>query len=147
MLQRCAPTHHPTMIQRLLSALALSACVACATSTTVVTPSETDAPAPQISHDVYFTFTSPTDESCDALVTACALLRELPGVVHLVAGRRDESQTGGANETLYHVGLHVEFADQAAYDGYLPHATHQALVSEFIPQMSSVIVYDTLIGE
>lgn len=135
------------MIHRILSALALSACVACATSTTDSAPQMADAPAAQISHDVYFTFTAPTDEGCDALVAACARLRELPGVVYLVAGRRDESQTGDANETLYHVGLHVEFADQAAYDGYLPHATHQALVSEFIPQMSGVVVYDTLIGE
>lgn len=104
------------------------------------------APAATISHDVFFTLPSFDGQVVDDLVAACEGLRAIPGVTHLTAGPRDEAQTGGANETSFAVALHVEFLDQAAYDGYLPHPVHQALVSEFLPKTSAIVVYDSLIN-
>lgn len=105
------------------------------------------ASAASISHDVFFTFRDPATADVAGLVAACEALRTLPGVVHLTAGRRDPAQTRDVNEQAFHVALHVEFEDQAAYDAYGPHPTHQALVEEFVPQMSAVVVYDALISE
>ena len=98
-----------------------------------------------ISHDVFFTFANPTNNDITGLITACERLRELPGVVHLTTGRRDPLQTREVNETSFDVALHVEFVNQSAYDSYGPHPTHQALVAEFVPKMSSVLVYDSLL--
>ncbi len=98
-----------------------------------------------ISHDVYFTFAEPTEDDITGLITACERLRELPGVVHLTAGRRDPMQGRDVNETSFHVALHVEFVNQTAYDEYGPHEIHQALVAEFVPKMSAVLVYDALL--
>lgn len=98
-----------------------------------------------ISHDVFFTFADPTNDDVTGLITACERLRELPGVVHLTTGRRDPLQTREINETSFDVALHVEFVNQSAYDSYGPHPTHQALVAEFVPKMSSVLVYDSLL--
>lgn len=101
----------------------------------------------EISHDVFFTFRAPTEEAIEGLIVACEELRVLPGVVHLTAGRRDPAQTRDVNDQTFHVALHVEFANQAAYDAYSPHPVHQALVKEFIPMTSAVVVYDALIGD
>lgn len=107
-------------------------------------------PAPlvqaSISHDVFFTFTDPSDADVQGLIAACETLRRIPGVVHLTAGPRDGAQVRDVNEQSFHVALHVEFADQRAYDGYGPHPVHQALVTEFVPKTSAVVVYDALIG-
>ena len=131
------------MISRTLFAALLLSLAACASTKAQQEPAR---PTARISHDVFFTFETPTDEGCDALVAACRRLSDLPGVVHLVAGRRDETQTRDVNEQAYHVGLHVEFEDQAAYDGYGPHPVHMALVDEFVSQMSASVVYDTRIA-
>ena len=100
-----------------------------------------------ISHDVFFTFTNPSDENIAGLIAACERLRELPGVVHLTTGRRDPLQTRDANNTEFHVALHVEFVNQTAYDAYGPHPTHQALVTEFVPKLSEIVVYDALLRQ
>ena len=126
-------------------ALLLLICAACASATTT-SSGATDLASTRISHDVYFVLTEPTDENCDALVTACMGLREVPGVVHLTVGRRDAAQTRDVNRTDYHVGLHVEFTGQAAYEGYEPHPVHQALLAEFGPMFDTVEVFDTRVG-
>jgi hypothetical protein len=100
-----------------------------------------------ISHDVFFTFSEATEQDIAGLITACERLRELPGVVHLTTGRRDPSQTRDANETTFDVALHVEFVNQTAYDAYGPHPTHQALVTEFVPKLSGIVVYDALLRQ
>lgn len=99
-----------------------------------------------ISHDVFFTFMDANEVDVQGLIAACERLREIPGVVHLTVGPRDLAQTRDVNEQFFHVALHVEFADQAAYDGYGPHSVHQALVTEFLPKTSAVVVYDALIS-
>ena len=124
-------------------------CIACAApggSSSTASGAGPDLASTRISHDVYFVLTEPTDENCDALVAACMRLREIPGVVHLTAGRRDAAQTRDVNRTDYHVGLHVEFTGQAAYDGYDPHPVHQALIAEFGPMFGTVEVFDTLVA-
>ncbi|MEM8709406.1 MAG: Dabb family protein, partial [Planctomycetota bacterium] len=114
---------------------------ACASSdvAAVDAPNVWTSPTAAISHDVFFTFRDPATADVAGLVEACQALRALPGVVHLTAGRRDPAQTRDVNETSFHVALHVEFQDQAAYDAYGPHPTHQALVKEFVPQMETVV--------
>ncbi|MFT7075458.1 MAG: hypothetical protein ACJA0P_001463 [Planctomycetota bacterium] len=135
----------------LASSLVLSGLVGCASSTSDAQAepmmSASAAASATISHDVFFTFTEPTEAGIVGLIAACEKLSALPGVMHLTAGRRDPAQTGGANEQAFHVALHVEFSDQAAYDAYGPHPTHQALVKEFVPAMAAVIVYDALLGD
>ncbi len=130
-------------IRSTVAALSLVALAACASSPSAERPAA--ALAAEISHDVFFTFSEPTGAAVEGLIAACERLRDLPGVVHLTAGPRDPSQTREVNETSFHVALHVEFANQASYDAYGPHPTHQALVSEFIPLTSAVVVYDALL--
>ncbi|QDV06156.1 Stress responsive A/B Barrel Domain protein [Planctomycetes bacterium Poly30] len=130
-----------------LLSLGLGACAASDEQVREDVLIEAVVPAATISHDVFFTFREPTDASIDGLIAACEKLRILPGVMHLTAGRRDPAQTRDVNEQTFHVALHVEFEDQAAYDAYSPHPVHQALVKEFIPLTSAVVVYDALIGD
>lgn len=129
---------------RLLSAslaATLLLTVGCATSTTTVTP----LAQPGISHDVFFTMQDGSDEVCDGLVAACERLAGIPGVQRVVVGRRDPSQTREVNDQNYHVGLHVEFVDQAAYDVYSPHPIHQALITDFGSGFKEVVVFDSLV--
>ena len=100
---------------------------------------------PALSHDVFFTLSDESETTIAGLIAACESLRAIPGVVHLTTGRRDLQQTREMNETSFHVALHVEFVDQAAYDGYGPHPVHQALVTEYGPKFASVLVYDALL--
>ena len=123
--------------------LVAAACAACASPRTSDAP---DLASTRLSHDVYFVLADPTPENCDALAAACERLREIPGVVHLTVGARDESQTRDVNRTDYHVGLHVEFTGAEAYEAYGPHPVHQALLEEFGPSFERVEVFDTLVG-
>jgi hypothetical protein len=128
------------MLTRLLLPLMAAACAACASTDPGAAP---DLASTRLSHDVYFVLSDPSAANQDALVAACERLREIPGVVHLTVGRRDESQTRDVNRTDYHVGLHVEFTGADAYDGYGPHPVHQALLEEFGPSFERVEVFDT----
>ncbi len=133
----------------ILATLALVASLSACASAPDHQAAAATAPVPavaQISHDVFFTFQEGQEGQVDGLIAACERLRDLPGVVHLTAGRRDPAQQRSVNEQSYHVALHVEFTDQAAYDAYGPHPTHQALVQEFLSKTSHVVVYDALLG-
>lgn len=100
-----------------------------------------------ISHDVFFTLKPEAASDAGRLANACMALREIPGVVHLTAGLRAEAATRDVNEQDYHVALHVEFEDQAAYDGYGPHPAHQALLANFGEMFETVVVYDANINQ
>ncbi len=99
-----------------------------------------------LSHDVFFTLKPESVENAGRLANACMGLREIPGVTHLTAGVRDELQTRDVNNLDFHVALHVEFEDQAAYEGYGPHPVHQALLTNFSDMWQSVVVFDATIN-
>jgi hypothetical protein len=73
---------------------ALSACLAGCASTQVTTRSGTPAPqasaAPQFVHCVFFNFKPEvTEDQIDEFVRDCGLLKQIPAVKKLDAGRRD----------------------------------------------------------
>ncbi|MEM6674479.1 MAG: Dabb family protein [Planctomycetota bacterium] len=128
-------------MRSVLTALLALSLVACASTGNA----PNTAARPAISHDVFFTLEDASDARCGELVEACARLREIPGVIEVLAGRRDETQTRDVNDQTYHVGLHVEFVDSAAYAGYGPHPVHQALLAEFSGNFERVVVFDSLV--
>lgn len=99
-----------------------------------------------LSHDVFFTLKPESVENAGRLANACMGLSEIPGVTHLTAGLRDELQVRDVNDLDFHVALHVEFVDQAAYEGYGPHPVHQTLLTNFGDMFQSVVVYDATIN-
>lgn len=123
------------MIPRTLSLLAFLAIAACTTP-----------PSGRIAHDVFFVLEDASPAHCAALVAACERLRVIPGVVRVTAGVRDASQTRDVNRQDFHVGLHVEFEDEAAYEGYLPHPVHQELLDAFGDGFRAVEVFDYVTG-
>jgi hypothetical protein len=123
------------MITRTFPVLALLAITAC-----------TAAPRCRVAHDVFFVLEDSSPENCAALVAACERLRVIPGVVRVTAGVRDVSQTREVNRQDFHVGLHVEFEDEAAYEGYLPHPVHQELLDAFREGFRAVEVFDYVTG-
>ena len=124
------------MLRLLPAALLLVACAG---------PSQqasADLQQTQVLHDVFFTLEDSSPEACEALASACSTLRDIPGVLHVTAGVRDESQQRSVNRQDFHVGLHVEFDSPAAYDAYGPHPVHQALVEAHKGNFKSVEVFD-----
>lgn len=111
--------------------------------------STNDAPAPvearaTYTHDVFFRLQDTA--MVDGLAAACERLREIPGVVHLVVSRRDETQTREVNMDWFQLALHVEFENVAAYDGYGPHPVHQELLAKYGEAFERVEVFDGLMG-
>lgn len=102
--------------------------------------------AATLSHDVFFTLKADSVDEADGLIESCYTLRGIPGVVHLTAGPRDTAQMRDVNEQAFHVALHVEFVDQAAYEGYGPHDLHQALLTAYGSTFDTVLVYDAHIS-
>lgn len=99
-----------------------------------------------LSHDVFFTLKPGAAENAGRLANACMGLAQVPGVTHVTAGLRDETQVRDVNEQSFHVALHVEFEDHAAYEAYGPHPVHQELLSNFGEMFESVVVYDATIN-
>ncbi len=104
--------------------------------------SSADLQQTQVVHDVFFILEDGSPEACEALAQACLALSSIPGVLHLTAGIRDESQQGRANRQDFHVGLHVEFDSPEAYAAYGPHPTHQTLIEAFKDNWKAVEVFD-----
>lgn len=134
-------------MSRILLALAALGTLVVAGCRATHSASHVEGPRAQITHDVFFTLKPDHADQVDALVAGCLGLRAIPGVVHLTAGQRDPAWAAPVNDVEYHVGLHVEFADAAAYEGYLPHPLHEAFVAEFGPGFERVVVYDTRLEE
>jgi hypothetical protein len=99
-----------------------------------------------ILHSVYFWLKDEaTEEDVAALVQDCKdALGSLECVEKLEVGV-PAGKGRGVVDASYHVGLVVTFADQAAYDTYLPHPKHQGLVKKHKPLWKKVVVYDVLV--
>ena len=126
----------------LAAALAPSLGAGCASTSTAAAPLEASA---TYTHDVFFRMKDPAQ--VEGLAAACERLREIPGVVRLVIARRDETQTRPVNMDWFHLALHVEFEDVAAYEGYGPHTLHQELVTRYRAGFERVEVFDALMAE
>ena len=94
--------------------------------------------APRIRHTVAFTLghAEGSEEEHDFLATA-ARLAEIPGVEAFEVLREVSPKNG------FRFGLSMEFADQAAYDGYNEHPTHVAFVQErWLPEVADFLEVD-----
>ena len=94
--------------------------------------------APRIRHTVAFTLghEEGSEEERDFLATAAALA-EIPGVEAFEVLREVSPKNG------FRFGLSMEFADQAAYDGYNEHPTHVAFVQErWLSEVSDFLEVD-----
>ena len=94
--------------------------------------------APRIRHTVVFTLAhgEGSEEERDFLAAA-ARLAEVPGVEAFEVLREVSPKNG------FRFGLSMEFADQAAYDGYNEHPAHVAFVQErWLPEVSDFLEVD-----
>ena len=94
--------------------------------------------APRIRHTVAFTLAhgEGSEEERDFLAAA-ARLAEVPGVEAFEVLREVSPKNG------FRFGLSMEFADQAAYDGYNEHPAHVAFVQErWLPEVSDFLEVD-----
>jgi hypothetical protein len=94
-----------------------------------------------IQHNVFFKW-KPSMSAADELVAIAALSAlkdQIPGIVSLSIGKQNSPEGLGKG---YHVGLSVQFINQAARDTYLDHPAHTAAVALFKPALEDVIVLD-----
>ena len=94
--------------------------------------------APRIRHTVAFTLAhgEGSEEERDFLAAA-ARLAEVPGVEAFEVLREVSPKNS------FRFGLSMEFADQAAYDGYNEHPAHVAFVQErWLPEVSDFLEVD-----
>jgi len=105
-----------------------------------------DAPAekpPEFVHCVFFTLKPEvTDDKIEEFIKDCYLLKQIPSVRKLDAGRRDDRMTRDMNVTDYTIAVVVYFDDKAGHDLYNTHPVHQKLVEKHKDQLSSVRVFD-----
>ena len=116
--------------------------VACLVLIAAPLASAAEAPKGTIVHSVYFWLKKEaTDADAKALIADCKALAALDCVVRADVGV-PLGKSRGAVDGSYQVAVVVYFADQAAYDTYLPHPKHQALVKKHKPLWEKVVVYD-----
>lgn len=94
--------------------------------------------AARIRHTVSFTLRhAPGSPSETAFLSAAQQLATIDGVEAFELLR----QVGAKSE--FRFGISMEFADQAAYDGYNEHAAHVRFVAErWIPEVSDFLELD-----
>ena len=98
---------------------------------------------PRFVHCVFFTLKPEVkDDQITEFIRDCYLLKQVPSVRKLEAGRRDERMTRDVNVTDYTIGLVVYFDDKEGHDLYNAHALHQKLVEKHKDQWSKVRVFD-----
>ena len=94
--------------------------------------------APRIRHTVAFAL--PHEEGSEEerdFLAAAARLSEIPGVEAFEVLREVSPKNG------FRFGLSMEFADQAAYDGYNEHPAHVAFVQErWLAEVSDFLEVD-----
>lgn len=96
---------------------------------------------PSIRHTVAFTLPFPEDSDEEAeFLRAARQLTSLPGVEHFAVLRSLTS------ENRHPWSLSMDFADQAAYDGYNGHPTHRSFVETvWLPTVTSFAESDHLV--
>lgn len=97
-------------------------------------------PAGHITHVVLFDLVEGTD--ADSFIQDCRdLLAPIPGVTSLSCGRHFDT---GRDIVLgdYDVGVSVGLASASAYQDYLTHPNHLALLERWGPTIASYRIYD-----
>lgn len=94
--------------------------------------------APRIRHTVAFTLAHDEGSAEERdFLAAAARLAEIPGVEAFEVLREVSPKNG------FRFGLSMEFADQAAYDGYNEHADHVRFVQErWLPEVADFLEVD-----
>ena len=99
-------------------------------------------PKGTIAHSVYFWLKEEaTEKDVATLIEDCKGLAKLDCVLAVHAGT-PLGKGRGAVDSSYQVGIVVYFPDKAAYEKYLPHPKHQALVKKHKELWTKVVVYD-----
>ena len=100
----------------------------------------------QLAHNVYFTLYDDSDAAVDALVAAChKYLKDHPGVVFFAAGKVAMDLSRPVNDRMFHVALHVVFADKAAHDAYQTVPMHVQFIEENKSGWRQVRVFDSYV--
>src|SRR5262245_16873386 len=110
-----------------LAAAALIIVTGCATTehTSSSTPTRQvhqaeSGKSPRLVHCVFFTLKPEVrDDQIEEFIRDCYLLKQVPSVRKLDAGRRDERMTRDVNVTDFQIGLVVFFDDKAGLDEYV----------------------------
>ena len=91
-----------------------------------------------IRHTVTFRLVHPSGSPAEQeFLDAGAALAAIPGVQRFEQLR----QTGSKNDFSF--GFSMEFADQAAYDGYNEHPVHSAFVADrWVPEVADFLEID-----
>jgi len=93
-----------------------------------------------IRHAAYFRLKHPAGSPAEAaFLDAIGRLKSIPGVQRFEVAR----QVGKKSEFTF--GVAMEFADQAAYDGYDVHPDHVRFVKErWVPEVAAFTEIDTV---
>ncbi len=98
-------------------------------------------------HTVYFTLNEPTPENTQQLLDACQhFLTDHPGTDYFAVGTRVEDLQRPVNDSLYHVSLHVHFADRASHDQYQQDPRHLQFIEENKVNWAQVRVFDSYLA-
>ena len=101
-----------------------------------------------LAHNVYFTLDDSSDAAIDTLVAACRkYLKDHPGVVFFAAGKVALDLARPVNDRMYHVGLHVVFADKASHDAYQVAPAHLQFIEEQKHNWRQVRVFDSYVSD
>ena len=96
-----------------------------------------------IVHSVYFWLRdTATDQDVATLIRDCKTMLGSMKCVQRVEAGTPLGKGRGVVDGSYTVGLVVLFANRAAYNAYLPHPTHQALVKKHKALWKKIVVYD-----
>lgn len=106
------------------------------------------APSPaSLAHDVYIKLAEPNNVAVHELTRDCRKLAQIPGVLHVVAGPRATNIKRDYNDEAFDVSVHLVFRNDAAFQGYLEHPIHKALLSEWAPKIAKLRVFDFRPGQ
>lgn len=96
-------------------------------------------------HAVYFSLADRTPENRDTLIAGCdKYLSRHPGVLYYAAGGVSDL-AGMYNDRDFDVALILVFENQEAHDKYQASQDHQAFISECVPLVSKVRVFDSTV--
>ncbi len=104
------------------------------------------APAPMLSHDVYFTLNDNSPQEKAKLVGLCQkYLSGHDGVVFFGAGPLAAELKREVNDLKFDVALHIVFKDMAAHDKYQVAPRHEEFIKEGKSGWKEVRVFDSFI--
>jgi hypothetical protein len=99
-------------------------------------------------HNVFFTLNDGSPAQAEKLVRDCyEYLKGHDGMVEFSAGTRAEGYERDVNDKLFHVSLHVLFADHATHDAYQTTVRHKEFIARNKANWKKVRVFDTTLSD